>query len=164
MLHTYMRGIAARRTRLYLIKSAIVFAAIALTACKDIGGPQESSVAGSYALADVGGNRLPATVYEGPLTVNGQRLNVKMAVQNGTLQLTEDRYQMQVAITAAVLGQDVPLPITDTGSFTKNGSQFVFTSNDPKIGVFPVTITSNAVALKIDVSGDGHPPTYQFRK
>jgi len=146
------------------MQPAIVFAAIALTACQDIGGPKEETVAGTYALADVGGNRLPTTVYEGPLTINGQRVNVTMAVQSGTLQLTENRYQVQVAIIASVLGQNAPVPIVDAGSYTKNGGQLVFKSDDPKINPFPVTITSTSVTLKIDVSGDGHPPSYQFRR
>src|SRR5262249_19601781 len=120
-------------------------------------------VIGTYALADVGGNRLPTTVYEGPMTINGQRLDVKLAVQIGTLQLTENRYQMQLSVTATVLGQNVPLPFSDSGTYTKNGSQLMFTS-DAKGGAFQVAITNGALTFKIDMSGDGHPPTYQFRK
>jgi hypothetical protein len=38
-----------------------------MSGCSELSGPSDKtpSVTGTYTLADVGGNRLPATIYEG---------------------------------------------------------------------------------------------------
>ena len=168
MLRTYTRGVTALRTNLRLLQSAIVFAAIALTACQDLIGPKEEKetpVAGAFMLADVGGNQLPATIYEGPWNINGQQLNIRLSIQAGGLALTGSAYELDIGMFLTMSGQTAPAPIIVRGTFTKTGSQIVLQSDNPKDR--PVTATmkgSGTITIALDLIGDGHPQVYTFRK
>jgi hypothetical protein len=65
---------------------------------------------------------------------------------------------------AVIGGQTAPLPITDEGTYTRNGSQLSFRSNDQSVGSFAGTVTQAGLEVAIDFVGDKHPPIYQFRK
>ena len=166
LLFTYKRAAWVRKAMLCLFSATLATSLVAVSGCSELSGPSESSssVSGTYTLADVGGNRLPATIYEGPYTINGQRVNLRLAVQTATLQLNGDRYVFSVGMIANIAGQTAPLPINDQGSYTKNGNQLAFKSDDPKVGSFAGNISQAGVGILIDFVGDQHPPVYQFRK
>ena len=162
----YTRAGLARKSWLRPFAGALALTLVALGGCSELSGPSDKqpSVTGNYTLADVGGNRLPATIYEGPYTVNGQRINLRLAVAGATLQLTGNSYQFQVAMTATMGGQTAPLPIADEGTYTRNGNQLSFRSKDPNVGSFAGNVSQDRLDIAIDFVGDQHPPIYQFRR
>jgi hypothetical protein len=163
---TYTRVASARRSWLRPYSAVLALTLAAASGCSELSGPSDKTppVTGSYTLADVGGNRLPATIYEGPYTINGQRVTLKLAVQSATLQLTGNSYKFQVGMTATIGGQTAPLPILDEGTYTRNGSQLSFRSNDATVGSFAGTVSQDRLEVAIDFVGDQHPPIYQFRR
>ena len=165
-LFTYTRAALARKGLLRPLSAALTISLAGVAACSELGGPSEpsTSVTGSYTLANVGGNTLPTMIYEGPYTINGQRVNLRLAMHNGTLQLNGNRYQFQLGIVATVGGQNAPLPFTDQGTYTKNGSQIAFRSDDASVGSFAGSLDQAGLSVLIDLVGDKHPPVYQFRK
>ena len=166
LLFTYTRAALARKAWLRPFSAALGLSLLTLSACSELSGPSDSSssVTGTYTLSDVGGNPVPAVIYEGPYTINGQRVNLRLAVQTATLQLTGNRYQFQVGMIANIGGQQAPLPINDQGSYTRNGSQLSFRSDDAKVGSFAGNISQAGLGILIDFVGDQHPPVYQFHK
>ena len=165
MLLSYMRGAAAPASSLHLLSFAMLLVTIASTACSEISGTNEPSIAGTYDLADVGGKVLPITLYERPFDYAGQRLMVKMQVHHGSLELDGNGYTLLVMKLMTGDGVNIPLPYIDTGTFTKNGAQITFRSDDPETGSFTGSQnTSGAIGIPLDMAGDGHPPTYVFRK
>ena len=166
MLLTYARRIAAHRRRLRLLQSGIVFAAIALNACSELSGPKEPSISGTYDLADIGGSAVPAVIYQGPFNYAGQRWNIQLQVHHGSLELDGNGYTLFVIMVMNGDGfNNTPLPYIDTGTFTKNGSQITFTSDDDVGFSFGGTETANGtVALGLDLAGNRQLLAYHFQK
>ena len=124
-----------------------------------------SQVTGMYALADVGGNALPASVYDGPWTINGQRINVNISVKSSTLLLgADDRYELLIQLEAVAQNQTAPLLISEQGTYSLSSERVDFRSDSPAVGGFVGGLRGNQITVPIDLAGDGHPPIYTFRK
>jgi hypothetical protein len=149
----------------------LLTAAYALTAvvgCSDDSStPFEapSQITGMYALADVGGNALPASIYDGPWTINGQRINVRISVKSSTLLLdTDERFELLLQLEAVAQEQTAPLLLSVQGTYRRVGERIDFRSDDASQGGFVAGLRGNELTIPIDLAGDGHPPIYTFRK
>ena len=155
-----------RAHRLLLLAATLISVAIVLGGCDQISGPQDgpAELTGSYTLADVGGNTLPAMIYEGPFPINGQRVNVRLDIRSSTMQLEANaRYSIALTVDATAEGRTVPLSLTDHGEYSRNGNALEFRSQDGS-GTFNGSVRGTDVSVLIDLAGDRHPPTYLFRK
>jgi len=152
-----------------LLAATLVLTSAGLTGCRtgDATGPSKdvpTDIAGTYALADVGGNTLPTSIYQGPWTVNGQKMDVRINVVGSTIQFDAKRYSLRMQFQVAAQGQALPLSIADSGSYSKTADVISFTSDNQKVGVFTGNLRNGALSVSIDFVGDGYPPTYVFRK
>lgn len=150
-----------------LLGVALVLSAAATTGCGDSHtAPQDVPVdiSGTYSLADVGGNKLPTSVYQGPFVVNGQRMDVRIDIYGSTMQLDATRYVLRMAFQVAAQGQTVPLLVSDSGTYSNAAGVVSFTSTDQKVGRLSGSIQNGDLKVSIDLVGDGYPPTYLFRK
>ncbi|MGH7467431.1 MAG: hypothetical protein ACRENP_05540 [Longimicrobiales bacterium] len=166
-LHTEHRSERSRPDALRLLARLLVIFQPLLASCSvDATDPFDApaEIAGRYTLADVGGNRLPTTIYEGPWQLNGQRLNVQIAIRSSTLQLTGQRYSLLMQLEATAQGQTVPVPIADEGEYRRSGERIDFHSDDETVGSFVGHLRGTGITVSIDLIGDGHPPTFLFRK
>jgi len=137
------------------------------TGCRagDASGPREDAdISGTYALADVGGNKLPTSIYQGPYTVNGQKMDVRIDVVGSTFQFDATRYSLRMYFQVAAQGQTVPLSVVDSGSYSKTADVISFTSDQQKVGRLTGNIHNGELKMSIDLIGDGYPPIYLFRK
>jgi hypothetical protein len=165
-LRTYVQTPPARLRWALLLVVALALTLVEATGCRTPDGPKDvaADIAGTYALADVGGNRLPTSIYQGPYTVNGQKMDVRIDVVGSTLQLDATRYVLRMQFQVAAQGQTVPLTVTDAGSYTKTADAVSFTSDEQKLGRLAGSTQNGELKVSIDLVGDGYPPTYLFRK
>jgi hypothetical protein len=151
-----------------LLAAALVLSSVAATGCgSDSGTAPEDvplDISGTYSLADVGGNKLPTSVYQGPFVVNGQRMDVRIDIYGSTMQLDATRYVLRMAFQVAAQGQTVPLLVSDSGTYSNVAGVVSFTSTDQKVGHLSGSIQNGDLKVSIDLVGDGYPPTYLFRK
>jgi hypothetical protein len=152
-----------------LLVAALVLTSAGATGCGIVepSGPHNdvpTDISGTYALADVGGNKLPTSVYQGPYTVNNQKMDVRIDVVGSTLQLDATRYSLRMQFQVSAQGQTVPLIVSDTGTYTKTADVVSFTSPEQKLGRLTGNIQNGELKVSIDLVGDGYPPTYLFRK
>ena len=150
-----------------LLVAALSLTSAGATGCGNPSGPTKdgpTDISGTYALTDVGGNRLPTSIYQGPYTVNGQKMDVRIDVVGSTLQLDATRYTLRMQFQVAAQGQTVPLTVTDVGSYSKTADVVSFTSDEQKLGRLAGNIQNGDLKVSIDLAGDGYPPTYLFRK
>ena len=169
-----MRSSASRKTLrarprwARLLATTLVLTSAGLTGCRigDASGPSKDvpDISGTYALADVGGNALPTSIYQGPWTVNGQKMDVRINVVGSTIQFDATRYSLRMQFQVAAQGQALPLSIADSGSYSKTADVISFTSDNQKVGLFTGNLRNGALSVSIDFVGDGYPPTYVFRK
>jgi len=170
-----MRGSAfgktlrARTRCARLLAATLVLTFAGPTGCRigDASGPSKDAptdIAGTYTLADVGGNQLPTSIYQGPWTVNGQKMDVGIKVVGSTIQFDGMRYSLRMQFQVAAQGQALPLSIADSGSYSKTADVISFTSDNQKVGLFTGNLRNGALSVSIDFVGDGYPPTYVFRK
>jgi hypothetical protein len=154
--------------RARLLGVALMLSAAGAIACGSdrSTGPADvpADISGTYALADVGGNKLPTSVYQGPFTVNGQKLDVRIDVVGSTLQLDATRYWLRVQFQAVTQGQTVPVTVADSGTYSKTADVVTFSSPEQKFGRLAGSIQNGDLKVSIDLVGDGYPPTYLFRK
>ena len=160
------RSSAAARARLpHKIAIVLALAALGVSACSDSPSePEEVDVTGTYALASVGGNRLPASIYEGPMPAGGQTIQVRVDVPGGSLRLDAERYELRVQMTLHAQGQTAPASLLDRGSYEQVGDRIEFTSDDADVGAFRGTLSSGTIGLVMNLIGEADPPLYQFRK
>ena len=149
-----------------LLAALFVLSSVGATGC---GGdsstaPKSADISGTYALADVGGNKLPTSIYQGPFVVNGQKMDVRIDVYGSTMELDATHYVLSMAFQVAAQGQTVPLVVTDSGTYTKTADVVSFTSPQNKLGHLTGSIQNGDLKVSIDIVGDGFPPTYLFRK
>jgi hypothetical protein len=149
--------------------AALVLTFIGAIGCGagDASAPRESApadIAGIYVLSDVGGNKLPTSIYQGPFTVNGQKMDVRIDVIGSTLQLNGTRYSLRMQFQAVAQGQTVPVIVADSGTYSKTADAVSFTSAEQKFGRLTGSIQNGDLKVSIDLVGDGYPPTYLFRK
>ena len=169
-----MRSSASRKTLrarprwARLLATTLVLTSAGLIGCRigDASGPSKDvpDISGTYALADVGGNTLPTSIYQGPWTVNGQKMDVRINVVGSTIQFDATRYSLRMQFQVAAQGQALPLSIADSGSYSKTADVISFTSDNQKVGLFTGNLRNGALSVSIDFVGDGYPPTYVFRK
>ena len=156
----------ARLQSIRLVVRALSLAA--MTSCSsDAAAPVDApqNLAGRYALADVGGNRVPVNIYDGPWTIAGERVNVRIDVVGSELELDEDGfYSFVVALKLESGGKIAPLTISDEGEWELQNGKITFASDDPESGSFMGTLSGGTVSVQIDLVGDGHPPVYRYRK
>ena len=167
--HTYELMSAARPRRARLLGIALIVISGGTTGCNIVdphGTPRDvpTNISGTYALADVGGNKLPASVYQGPFTVNGQKMDVRIDVVGSTMQLDAKRYWLRMQFVVAAQGQTVPLIVADSGTYSTTAGVVSFTSPEQKLGRLAGNIQNGDLKVSIDLAGDGYPPTYLFRK
>ena len=163
------KTLSARPGWARLLAVALALTSAGTTGCGIVepsGPPKDvpTDISGTYALADVGGNRLPTSIYQGPYTVNGQKMDVRIDVVSSTLQLDATRYALRMQFQVAAQGQTVPLSVTDVGSYSKSADVVSFTSDEQKLGRLTGNIHNGDLKVSIDLAGDGYPPTYLFRK
>jgi len=164
---TYDHTLRARPRWPRLLAAALILFSAGATGCSDSSAaPEDAStdISGTYILADVGGNKLPTSIYQGPFPVNGQRLDVRIDVVGSTLQLDATRYTLRMQFQVAAQGQTVPLSVIDSGTYNKTDEVLSFVSADQKVGRLAGSIQNGDVKVSIDLVGDGYPPTYLFRK
>lgn len=164
---TYDRTPPARLRWKRLFGAALVLTFATASGCRsaDATGPREDAdISGTYALADVGGNKLPTSIYQGPYVVNGQKMDVRIDVYGSTMQLDAARYVLRMAFQVAAQGQTVPLVVSDSGTYTTSADVISFTSPEQKLGRLTGSIQNGDLKISIDIVGDGYPPTYLFRK
>jgi anti-sigma28 factor (negative regulator of flagellin synthesis) len=166
---TYNRSSPARSRWARLLGAALVLTLTGATGCRigDASGPLHdvpTDISGTYALADVGGNKLPTSIYQGPYTVNGQKMDVRIDVVASTFQFDATRYSLRMYFQVAAQGQTVPLSVTDSGSYSKTADVISFTSDQQKVGRLTGNIHNGDLKMSIDLVGDGYPPIYLFRK
>lgn len=151
-----------------LIGAMLLLTSVGAIACGsgDATGPEDipTDISGTYVLADVGGNKVPTSVYQGPFTVNGQKIDARIDVVGSTLELNATRYVLSVAFLVSAQNQQVPLLVADTGSYSKQADVIAFTSPQQKFGRLTGSIQNGNLKVAIDLVGDGYPPTYLFRK
>jgi anti-sigma28 factor (negative regulator of flagellin synthesis) len=166
---TYDQTPPARPRWVRLLAAALVLISAGATGCRigDASGPSKDAptdISGIYALADVGGNKLPTSIYQGPYTVNGQKMDVRIDVVGSTFQFDATRYSLRMYFQVAAQGQTVPLTVTDSGSYSKTADVISFTSDQQKVGRLTGNIHNGELKMSIDLVGDGYPPIYLFRK
>ena len=159
----------ARPRWLLLFVAALTLTSVGTIGCGIVdphGQPKDvpTDISGIYALSDVGGNKLPTSIYQGPFTVNGQKMDVRIDVVGSTIELDATRYSLRMQFQVAAQGQTVPLTVTDTGSYSRTVDVVSFTSADQKVGRLAGSIHNGDLKVSIDLVGDGYPPTYLFRK
>src|SRR5689334_8168657 len=165
---TYDDTLPTRWGRARLLGVALVLSAAGAIACGSDRSTAPTNVptdiSGTYALADVGGNKLPTSVYQGPYTVNNQKMDVRIDVVGSTLQLDATRYSLRLQFQVSAQGQTVPLIVSDTGTYTKTADVLSFASPEQRLGRLTGNIQNGELKVSIDLVGDGYPPTYVFRK
>ena len=165
----YDQTLPARRRWARLLGAALVLTSAGATGCRigDASGPSENpptDISGTYALTDVGGNKLPTSIYQGPYTVNGQKMDLRIDVVGSTFQFDATRYSLRMNFQVAAQGQIVPLSVIDSGSYSKTADVISFTSDQQKVGRLTGNIHNGELKMSIDLVGDGYPPIYLFRK
>ena len=132
----------------------------------DSTGPSNGStdISGTYALTDVGGNKLPTSIYQGPFTVNGVKMDVRIDVVGSTIKLDATRYSLRIQFQVAAQGQTLPLTVADSGAYSKSADAVSFESDDQKVGRLSGSMHNGELKMSIDLVGDGYPPTYLFHK
>ena len=154
-----------RWTRQFGAALVLTFATASGCRSADGTGPREDAdISGTYALADVGGNKLPTSIYQGPFPVNGQKIDARIDVVGSTLLLDATRYTLRIQFQVAAQGQTVPLSVIDSGTYNKTAEVLSFASADQRVGRLAGSIQSGDLKVSIDLVGDGYPPTYLFRK
>ena len=166
---TFAQPLRARQRWPRLLAAVLALTSAGAAGCRssDASGPHTdvpADISGIYALADVGGNKLPTSVYQGPFTVNGQKLDVRIDVVGSVLQLDATRYWLRVQFQAVTQGQTVPVTVADSGTYSKTADVVTFTSPEQKFGRLAGSIQNGDLKVSIDLVGDGYPPTYLFRK
>ena len=163
---THDQNLPTRLRWAQLLGVVVALTTAGTSACKSVDGPKDAAadISGTYALADVGGNKLPTLVYQGPYTINGQRMDVRIDVVGSTLQLDATRYWLRMQFQAAAQGQTGPVSVADSGTYTKAADVISFTSPEQKLGRITGNIQNGDLKVSIDLVGDGYPPTYLFRK
>ena len=150
-----------------LLPAALLLTAAGASGCGDSrAAPNNTStdISGTYVLADVGGNKLPTSIYQGPFPVNGQKIDARIDVVGSTLLLDATRYTLRIQFQVAAQGQTVPLSVIDSGTYNKTAEVLSFASADQRVGRLAGSIQSGDLKVSIDLVGDGYPPTYLFRK
>jgi hypothetical protein len=159
------RGVAPSARRLRTMAAALALATIALTGCSDDPtGPESADPTGIWTLATVGGNRLPASVYEGPWRTGEQTLQVRIDVPGGTLRIESGRYEFRIQLTVTAQGRSAPGTIVDEGTYVLGGGRIRFRSDDADMGAFEGDMGRDGVRVLLDLVGDGHPPLFHFGK
>jgi len=150
-----------------LLPAALLLTAAGASGCGDSSAaPNNTStdISGTYVLADVGGNKLPTSIYQGPFPVNSQKIDARIDVVGSTLLLDATRYTLRIQFQVAAQGQTVPLSVIDSGTYNKTAEVLSFASADQRVGRLAGSIQSGDLKVSIDLVGDGYPPTYLFRK
>lgn len=164
----YDQSRPARTRWARLFAAVLVLSSTGATGCgaHDATEPEEvpAEISGTYALADVGGNKLPTSIYQGPYTVNGQKMDVRIDVVGSTLELDAPSYVLNMAFLVSAQGQQVPLFVSDSGTYSTTADMISFTSPKQKLGRLAGNIANGDLKVSIDLAGDGYPPTYLFRK
>ena len=158
------RGAAPGARRLRRLAATFAVATVALACTDDPSGPEVSDPTGTWALSTVGGNRLPASIYEGPWPAGGQTLQVRIDVPGGSLRIEQGRYEFRIQLAVNAQGRSAPGTIVDEGTYELAGGRIRFRSDDPEVGSFEGDLARDGIRVVLDLIGDGHPPLFQFSK
>lgn len=148
---------------------AIITLATAVAACggsDKAAGPSDAGVRGTYALSQVDGRVLPATIFDDIVDDdNGRPMNLKIAILSGTLTLREDsRFSGTLSIRVTANGQAQTTPVPTSGTYVVSGSTIAFESDDPEDPQFAGTVAGGRLEISLDLIGSDQPSTYVFKK
>ena len=159
---------AALRGLRPIVAAAVALAVFAGCGDKSATGPKDEDrieVTGTYELMDIGGNRPPVAIYEGPWNTGEQTYQARVSVVGGVVELTEDgEYLIVLGLLAEVGDNAQPVPLSDEGEFTVKGDRIILESTDPQVGTWEGKVKRDALSFELDLLDDGHPIIYRFEK
>lgn len=138
----------------------------ALTACSDDSGTGPEPIAGLYQLRDVGGQTLPATIFEDMLTSPSGNFFLRILVTEASLDLTAGgRYEQRVKRSVFIDDQPAPSPTrTDRGIYSVSGDTIRFTSDLIQGVSFKGTLTAAGISVEQDLSEENRPLSYRYSR
>jgi hypothetical protein len=157
-------------------RTGVTFAALLLaatlagtTACgADKSTSPRGRPAGSYALQQVGGAGLPASLFSGPFTdpETGQHYDqLTIKVTAGAITLTaQSRFHLTVQLGITADGQSGTASLDVEGSYTTQGAEVTLNPDDQSLGAKVATLGSGALVLGLDPLGLGAEKPFRFRK
>jgi len=166
------RRLVARAIQLRTIASlAVAFFATTTAACSSNdadgpSGPGGGAIVGSYALQEVDGRGLPATIFDDNVTLDdGRTVRLKIAVTNGSLDLEDnEEFSGRLALKLTVEGQSQNESLPIRGEYTRSGNTISFESDEPDGPSFKGTIRNGSLELEMDICDVGEATTYTFKK
>jgi hypothetical protein len=123
--------------KLLALSAAVLLSA---AACSDGGtGPSaEANIAGNYTLQTVNGNPLPWR----PFVVGNDFVEITSG--SGTVN-ADNTYSLRIDVRTSVDGQITMDPVTEVGTWTRNGNNVSFRSSDGSVA--NGTVTGNQISL-----------------
>ena len=97
--------------------------AFTTTACGNLFGPHNGSIAGTYVLQSVNGSAVPTQI-----AGTAQTQGYTIVVQSGGVQLTSSKYIEQMVLAVSGNGQNQTATAVDSGTYAVQGSTVTFTS------------------------------------
>ena len=152
---------------------AVAFFATTTAACgtNDADGPSGpggggGAIVGSYALQEVDGRGLPATIFDDNVSLDdGRTVRLKIAVTNGSLDLEDnEEFSGRLALKLTVEGQSQNESLPIRGEYTRSGNTISFESDEPDGPSFKGTIRNGSLELEMDIFDVGEATTYTFKK
>jgi hypothetical protein len=160
--------ITIRRAIRALSALSLVFVATSPVACGGSDkstGPGDGAVTGNYALLQVDGKALPATIFDDVVEDEGQQIQLKLQIASGNLVLEGNgRFSGTLRLRITANGQTQEESLPTSGSYERAGSTITFESDDAEDPVFQGTIAGGRLDVRLDLLEEGQPVAYTFRK
>lgn len=119
---------------------AVVVAAFATTACEDL--VDADSIAGSYDLVEVNGERLPAVMFEGETEFG----YLVATAESGLIRLRASTFTQVIEVSATLDGTAFPAgDVENSGDYSVDGQLLTFDPETPGRPTFTGTLTGSTL-------------------
>jgi hypothetical protein len=158
-----------RRTIRALTALSLAFAATATTACggsdKSTGPGDGGAITGNYALQQVDGSGLPATIFDDIVEDEGTQYRLVLQIASGNIALEQNgRFSGTLRLRITANGQTQEESLPTSGTYTRSGNTITFDSDDAEDPIFQGTVAGARLDIRLDLLEEGQPIAYTFRK
>jgi len=152
------RAVRSRAAR--LVAATAILGVAACGASDSSTGPGNADPTGLYSLRQVGRDAIPAEVFRGTL---GGIPGVVVAATGGELVLQDDdRFHLALDFEFRANGKALPRTQSVEGEYEIDGGELTLVP-DGGVGGAVATLRNGAIALPLDLVGDGTMKQYNFR-
>ena len=158
-------------TRAGVRRHALAFATLALTlatatACgKDAATAPQNNLTGAFSLESVDGDAPPVTVFNGKARIDGQVVDLQVAVLDSEIDLDgDDAYFLAMMLRVTVNGKTATQSVSNEGTYTRSGTTIEFTTDDPDVEGFRGTWQGGRLTLRLDIVGTGDEYDFAYSK